>query len=1173
MKSIKHRILLTTGLLVGITATGIKVNANDDLTPVNQSSESSTTTAANSTATTEAASTTATPATADKQVSWQTPQSADTSADTSQTNNGYGNQNSTAGTTQTTGSPGQETTVDPAQSAGVQNSQPTQTSDTQSLSTQDTQTQPTTSQAQTASSTGVSNGSQTSSTNNQQAASQQVQAPTSAASIQETNQTSSVNNSVTSNQSTSQNTTGTVSNTSNNGQTATVQSQSASSQKATSQSEKKSDTKATSQSKDDTKRAAANKTTHKSKSKATDNQRATQKTYIFYHDVNPNDPNEYGKIIYSDVIGGQTKYYEYNERTDKFSLITDAAMIEEVKGAFSDKKVTKHYMDSGELEQALQDNPDVENVGEYRIITTHVDPGDIESIYDTIRSYHQLGDGATNRYVINIDDEYYAYDEKTEKFDIENPVTDDVNKAIDAEVLQHQYADSATLKAIKEAFAKDPELATYQNYDVKIVEKLPEGITEGLYFVIHNNYENEYSTPSNPARGSSIVPVYFDGYHYHKFNATESKFERLTVAEREELSAAEGKEVIEKQLLTAGEAYEKALKEAVENGQNYVTVDNETYMIYSVADQKDVPEGTPSYMMLIPHALPATDLKAKDDLTALETINPGVKITFSDYWVTTAGGNEAPSNISTSGINSGKKLKFGGNLGDINSNSIFITKGIVKSDLENGYPILSSNGESLKYLFDETNSTNSKKVHTNDAELKMFISDGKGGYRFDSLYNHALLDKEGNMIVYNLPNTPIKDEGKDQGSQFFPLNTKETFFSDNGQAREYNPNTTRGSATNNGINHYFGAKMTLTYVQPEDGQISTGSGSKEDMVFNFSGDDDFWLFIDGKLVLDIGGIHPAQSGSINFRTGQAITTDGSPSVVDLTKALGSEGWSIAGSKHEMAIFYLERGRNLSNFKMAFNLQIPSHSYAEREAYAVKRALTETSYVYGEHLNYSTTDTPQWTYGVNEKYGVRLTPVGPGPNPDPDPKPDPDPTPDPDPVIPTPNPNPTPEPDPVIPTPDPIQTPDPEPDPELDPILPGKPDKETASKPDMGSSGSQTGKKRSGKSTSSAVGKVGVMGLPGRTNQSGTSTGSSGKAVDGTLYLAKDATRPTSDSQFKYDLTNDGKKARVGEDATSIQTASVLPQTGDSHNSILSIIGMALLTMLGAGLWKRTRKKS
>ncbi|RRG03108.1 MAG: fibro-slime domain-containing protein [Lactobacillus sp.] len=1178
MKSIKHKILLTTGLLVGMTATGIKVNANDDLTPVNQSSESSTTTTANSTATTETASTTAAPAASDKQVSWQTPQSADTSADNSQTSTGYGNQNSTAGTTQATGSTGQETTVDPAQSAGVQNSQPAQTSGTQTSSTQDTQTQPTTSQAQTASSTGVSNGSQTTaSTNNQQAASQQVQAPTSAASTQETNQTSSVNNSVTSNQSTSQNTTGAAGNTSNGGQTATVQNQSASPQKATSQSEKRSDTKSTSQSKDDSKRSAAAKTTHKAKSKATDNQRATQKTYIYYDEVNPNNPNEYGKIIYSEVSDEKTKYYEYNPNTNKFSLITDATMIGEINEAFDSEKVTKHYLENtADLQEALKD-PKIENIGEYRIVRINKNPGsDIPSLEETIRTFQKLGEGDKDHYVVEIGGDYFEY--RDGKFDMKTSVNDDVEEA--KSVIERQYANQTTLDVIKKELQGTPDLSFYENYRVTVVPELPPNF-DGIYSTTDDGYENKYSEPGS-VEGATIVLVYSDGGDYYRFDPEENKFVSLDPEEYDHLAAAKaaasGAGVVVTQLLP-NELGTQDLQAAVEAGQNYVTIDGQTYMIYHVADKSGIPENTPYYLMMIPKALPATDLKPNDVLTDLKTVNPGVKVTLVDYWLTRPGGNEAPRNAISSGINNGKVLKFGAGTGSTPHNdfSSTITKGIVQERLVDGYPVLNIKGEekqSLNYLFDGSHS--SSKAHTTDAELAMFISDGNGGYYFNSQDNHALLNEKGEMIIYNLPNKP--DRGVK--SQFFPLNAKNMFFNEDGSPKEYNQNTTTGF-DNGGLNHYFGAKIDLAYIHPEDGKISDESGGKKDMVFNFSGDDDFWLFIDGKLVLDIGGIHGARSGSINFHTGETSYINGIEGTdpqegKNLSELLGT-GWNDKNEEHTMNIFYLERGRNESNFKMNFNLKIPSYNYAKREAYAYEQEKVNERYVYADHEAYSTTDTPQWTYGVNEKYGVRLTPVGPGPNPDPDPKPDPDPTPDPDPVIPTPNPDPTPEPDPVIPTPDPIPTPGPETDPELDPILPGKPDKETASKPDKGSSRSQIDKKRSGKSTSSAVGKVGVMGLPSRFDQSGTligsSAGSSRKAADGTLYLAKDASRPTSDSQFKYDLTNDGKKARVGEDATSIQTASVLPQTGDSHNSILSIIGMALLTMLGAGLWKRTRKKS
>ena len=81
--------------------------------------------------------------------------------------------------------------------------------------------------------------------------------------------------------------------------------------------------------------------------------------------------------------------------------------------------------------------------------------------------------------------------------------------------------------------------------------------------------------------------------------------------------------------------------------------------------------------------------------------------------------------------------------------------------------------------------------------------------------------------------------------------------------RKYEPfHLIQTEATKN-ADFYFGMEMEASFVQTPSGLDAWG----HDIIFEFTGDDDFWLYVDGQLVLDLGGAHSAHMGTINFRTG------------------------------------------------------------------------------------------------------------------------------------------------------------------------------------------------------------------------------------------------------------------------------------------------------------------
>lgn len=238
--------------------------------------------------------------------------------------------------------------------------------------------------------------------------------------------------------------------------------------------------------------------------------------------------------------------------------------------------------------------------------------------------------------------------------------------------------------------------------------------------------------------------------------------------------------------------------------------------------------------------------------------------------------------------------------------------------------------DSLSYLFDLENAANGKQSYANVRGLFQLQN---GYYSYDSQKNFAAYNEKTNSFA--LYDTPAVNPSFKTGlGMFFPFNTAgDVYQSVNGTPAENNGKlVTSTSAIGPAMNHYFGLSMSSRFQQTTDGKASDG----KDVVFSFSGDDDAWVYIDGVLVGDLGGIHDAVSLHIDFSTGVVTVSTQSGEVVqrttlrELYRAAGREDsvqWgtgaqsdTFAGdTNHTLKFYYLERGNLDSNMSLNFNL--------------------------------------------------------------------------------------------------------------------------------------------------------------------------------------------------------------------------------------------------------------
>ncbi len=147
-------------------------------------------------------------------------------------------------------------------------------------------------------------------------------------------------------------------------------------------------------------------------------------------------------------------------------------------------------------------------------------------------------------------------------------------------------------------------------------------------------------------------------------------------------------------------------------------------------------------------------------------------------------------------------------------------------------------------------------------------------------------------------------------------------------------------------NLFFTVKMEIPFYMTSDGKVkNTKTGQSEDMVFNFSGDDDVWIFVDDTLVVDLGGPHIKQTGNINFATNQVYyssvyNAQAARDDSDVYKTAFQSG-KLSQGDHTLKIFYMERAGGISNLFATFNLQSSSVETKYVEKYTNKQLASKT----------------------------------------------------------------------------------------------------------------------------------------------------------------------------------------------------------------------------------------
>ena len=274
----------------------------------------------------------------------------------------------------------------------------------------------------------------------------------------------------------------------------------------------------------------------------------------------------------------------------------------------------------------------------------------------------------------------------------------------------------------------------------------------------------------------------------------------------------------------------------------------------------------------------------------------------------------------------------------------YIYSGLVEKSLDNSNNIVFTKTEPGLFRSDDTTNNYGKTIYTN-VGLPFQYDKDTNYYTFDSSAMSARFKGDAGSnkdLTYDTTPQTITDlnvQGKKEGDRtsWLPFNKD-------------------ALVTTSNATYHFGMQAVIPFSMTANGKMNASAEESADIKFDFSGDDDVWVFVDGKLVLDIGGIHNELAGTMNFAENSwSVTRDTERNKYEVDAAdinngtmkgklfntdsekgvLGTNRETFAATtSHTLTVFYLERGAGASNCKIRFNLPM-------EDSVSVKKIISDT----------------------------------------------------------------------------------------------------------------------------------------------------------------------------------------------------------------------------------------